>query len=323
MTETEQPKAANQVNLVFALGAFRLVEFARRRLRRRELGFWSAGRESTPSDTCLIISGCAIQNGFDCAKNDLASSYEETGLKVPDMEEILEQYDAVYPGNRGCTFQLDLRGEDFARTVAWFRYRRTSSLNILLKGYNRDYATVQDLEHAIAKHPCEQDHNDMPLRKKNNVTYYNIAIIFIFYSYPIIELALKPKGIYKTVDEASLEERTSLGYEHLYSVTEQHTRSFINLRITRYPQIIPEIVYNGLGLGYNIKTGEVLDPRNHNPIIDEEIDEYAKLNRAELLHKSWDEWLKQGGEDLVEAMREINGPFLANTCNIVAGNTEM
>lgn len=43
------------------------------------------------------------------------------------------------------------------------------------------------------------------------------------------------------------------------------------------------------------------------------IDEYKQLKREELLSVPYNEWLRRGGRDLVEAMREINGPFLANT----------
>lgn len=176
--------------------------------------------------------------------------------------------------------------------------------------------------------------------------------------------------------------------------------------------MILEIVYNGIGLGCNVKTGVAVDPRNHELITDKEvifksrvdramigialklrrehpqtmfssctrlcdvttpddveyrsnyatgrlipqpegdkditrqlrgmhgglypqtdivvaddpiaevaartwIGECAKLNRAEFLCESWDKWPEQRGEELVEAMREINGPFLPNTSEMV------
>ncbi|KAK4222829.1 hypothetical protein QBC38DRAFT_447913 [Podospora fimiseda] len=194
-------------------------------------------------------------------------------------------------------------------------------------------------------------------------------------------------------ENAPLEDNIKLSYETLYSMTEKHIRSFFGLKLGQYSNIIPKIVYGGLGLGYNIKTGQALDPRNHRPIIDKAvvfdsrvdramievaiklkeypqmilssctqlcdvktphadasggkgiadedagihgglypqsnidiindpideitaktwIDEYAKLDRSELMHKSWDEWLKQGGEKLIEVMKKANGPFLDNT----------
>jgi len=351
---------------------------------------------------------------YDFSKKDFASSYEETGTKIPELREVLSQYeDLAFSHNRGCTFQLDLRGDDFARAVAWFRNRRASRLNLLLKGYNNQYASGQQLEQAIAKYPSENEWENLPVRDRKVKSSFKTGLVFIFYPIPIVDLALKAKGIPKTWDGTTVADRMSLSYELLCSIAEQHFRSFMDARMPeRYPRMILEIVYNGIGLGYNIKTGEAVDPRNHEPIIDEEvvfesrldramldvalklrreypqmmfssctrlcdvrtpdgveyrsnyetgrlvqqpvgdkgiarqlrgihgglypqtdvvvaddpiaeiaartwIDEYAKLNRAELLYKSWDEWLKQGGEDLVEAVREINGPFLPNTCEMV------
>ncbi|KAK4163138.1 hypothetical protein QBC43DRAFT_290104 [Cladorrhinum sp. PSN259] len=316
-----------------------------------------------------ILEANLVTRRYDFVKNDFASSYEETGITVPELENVLREYEDIVlnsSSNRGCTFQLDLMGEDFARAVAWFRYRRASRLNLLLKGYNDQYSSGQELENAIAKYP--------------------VGLVFIFYSYPIVNLAFKAKGSSKPQETSSITEKLSLlSYDHLHFVTEQHVRSFLDARVppNRYcHQIIPEIVYTGLGLGYSIRTGQARDPRNHKPITDPEIlfdsrvdrlmlgvalklrkdthmphpqgekgminelrsvhwrfypqsdivvaddpiaeiaartwtDEYAKLDRAELLYKSWNEWLQQGGDELVEAVREINGPFLPNRCEIV------
>jgi len=46
------------------------------------------------------------------------------------------------------------------------------------------------------------------------------------------------------------------------------------------------------------------------------IDEYAKLNRTELLRLSYPDWLMQAGPVVVEAVNELNGPFLPNTFDI-------
>lgn len=134
---------------------------------------------------------------------------------------MARQYeDLVFSSNRGFTFQLDLRGEDFARTVAWFRHRRTSRLNFLLKGYNSHFASGQQLEQAITKYPSENEWDKPPAWDKKIKTSFKIGLVFIFYSIWIVKLALEAKGISKTWDDATIADRMSLSYELLCSIIE-------------------------------------------------------------------------------------------------------
>ena len=43
------------------------------------------------------------------------------------------------------------------------------------------------------------------------------------------------------------------------------------------------------------------------------IDEYAKLDRRQLLTLPYSEWLAQAGPEVVTAVNNLNGPFLQNT----------
>lgn len=46
------------------------------------------------------------------------------------------------------------------------------------------------------------------------------------------------------------------------------------------------------------------------------IDEYAKLDRSKWLDMNYDEWLLTAGKDVRDAVRKLQGPFLANTVSL-------
>ncbi|KAF7860392.1 hypothetical protein EAF04_008518 [Stromatinia cepivora] len=121
-------------------------------------GRWSQNDGRDVIDTILVTKGINLE------KNDFASTFQETGAKVPGLESLLFDYDrqgGIYGPERapqleqdvyeGSTFQLDVSqpGDAFARILAWFRYNKFESLQVIIKGYNRFYSDGPALLEAI------------------------------------------------------------------------------------------------------------------------------------------------------------------------------
>lgn len=111
-----------------------------------------------------VIGTRLVTRGINLEKNDFASTFQETDARLPSLDSLLFDYDSSdsEPGRipqlapevySGSTFQLDISqpGEAFARMLAWFRYHRFTSLEVIIKGYNRFYPNGQALLEAVNK----------------------------------------------------------------------------------------------------------------------------------------------------------------------------
>jgi glycerophosphoryl diester phosphodiesterase len=255
-------------------------------------------RWSKLSITEILNTALAIRR-FDLVKNDFASSFEDTNENVPDLEKLLHKYSdgtnfnrktdqALFEHARSCTFQIDLRGNDFARAIAWFRRRESHAPKLLLKGYNLTFPNGSSLRTAvesIAKQEYGERFNWEDLNQNK------LPLIMVFYSQPIIDLALKAIG--KDPGDHADADRLNLRYEHLLNITQTHVLSFVEIagrQVTNqisdtkvdpvYPLLIPEIVHSGLGLGYDIRTGTARNPLDGSLITDPETILSSRLDRA-------------------------------------------
>ena len=101
-------------------------------------------------------------------------------------------------------------------------------------------------------------------------------IMMVFYSKPLIALALKAKGV-ADPDKATLEDCLSLEFQHIRAVIMEQVSSFIGIPGLDF---IPEIAHSGLGLGYNIDTGAAVSPWDGATITDPEVLFESRVDRA-------------------------------------------
>jgi hypothetical protein len=87
-----------------------------------------------------------------------------------------------------------------------------------------------------------------------------------FYPYPVIALALKAKGF--DPDKSSSVQKLSMSFEHIYEIFRSQIRSFYNADAFKS---IFEIIHSGLGLGYNLQTGHVVNPLDGTALTDPEV----------------------------------------------------
>lgn len=354
----------------------------------------SKNRRFTSLNLSEILNTALVSRRVDLGKGDFASSYQNTGENVPHLEDLLH-----LNSDFRC-LQLDLRGEDLPRALARFQTRPIHSRHLLLKGYNFEFASRQELEAATMAEAARTTARRPPFAWL--ASPLGPHIMMVFYSKPIVALALKARGI--DPDRATLADRLSLDYRHIHDVVTRQVMSYVGVHNLDF---IPEIVHNGLGLGYNIQTGKAFNPMDGTAITDLEvifdsrvdramidvslelrrahpelnfssctrlcdvrtikgdmvadmktgrlrpvphgqkgiatklrgihgglfpqsdlvvaddpfaeiaartwIDEYAKLDRSQLLRIPYSQWLAQAGPQVVAAVNSLNGPFLPNT----------
>jgi hypothetical protein len=251
-----------------------------------------------------ILNTALVNRRFDLVKNDFASSFENTDENVPDLEKLLHKYSemtnfnrktdqALFDYARGCTFQIDLRGNDFARAIAWFQGRVEHAPKLLLKGYNLTFPDGPSLRAAVESISVGEYGKTFNWEDLNR---NKLPLIMVFYSQPIIDLALQELGM----DPKQIADKKKssigyeyLGYEHLLAVAQKHILSFVEIggrQVTNqlsdtevdpvYPLLIPEIVHSGLGLGYDRDSGTAVDPLDGSIIDKPEVIFMSRLDRA-------------------------------------------
>jgi hypothetical protein len=97
---------------------------------------------------------------------------------VPDIEVLLDKYSNGGTDKSDCTFQIDLRGDDFPNAIAWFCYQQTANAKLMLKGYNINFPNAPSLKQAVGD-----------IAARDNVSFdwsdlanFNVPIIMVFYS---------------------------------------------------------------------------------------------------------------------------------------------
>lgn len=271
-----------------------------------------------------------VDRQFDVVNMDFASLYQETAEKVPSLEDLIwdsvtrkdlaqsvepvEPAESVYSvepadgdviqsflGQHGC-LQLDLKGNDFPRALAFFQGRNIQNYLMLLKGYNFQFPSFQSLT-AAAEHEAARQrkaYRSLPSLSILEVLDARAAletfswlpfpglphIIMVFDSKPIIAGVFEASGL--DPKKASPKDRLNLDFMAIYRTVREQVSSFIK---NSGLKIIPEIVHSGLGLGYNILTGEAVNPLDGTAIEDKEVILQSRVDRAmievNLKLKSW------------------------------------
>ncbi|KAM0351662.1 hypothetical protein ACHAPU_002672 [Fusarium lateritium] len=187
--------------------------------------------------------------------------------------------------------QIDLGENDFAKAIVEFTEHYTKvvnsgarrfistdyfrSNNVILKGYNMKYTSYQSLLHQAHIY-------SMKVYKRAFLPdrlFECPSLIMVFYTDPIIELALKEKGMTKHSRIQDKLEHLSL--EHLTKVSRKHIMSFVDTLVNEGEGVysfILEIVYSGLGLGYHGYPG--ITTKAANPLTGDE------LNKPEVIFES-------------------------------------
>jgi hypothetical protein len=352
---------------------------------------WSTYKLSSLMETALVT------RRFDLEKGTFADSYLGANTKIPflnDLDPAFSERDGL-----GTKYlQIDLRGRDLADGLSAFYHRGLrDDIRIILKGYNIEFPTLGHLEAGVA----QSNVGGGPLTFTVQAGY-PVIVIMVFYSYPVVNSALRARGV--DPDKATTEQKLAISYQEFYDLSMSQVQSFTE---TNSFQFIFEIVHSGLGLGYDVRKDQAVNPLDGTPITDRDvlfesrvdramlevalalrntpnapyfgsctrlcdvrtskeemnasfqtghmrvipkgqrglqtkiramhgglypqsdlvvaddpfaeiaartwIDEYAKLDRAQLMHMSFNRWLAQGGKELVSAVNRLNGPFMPNT----------
>jgi hypothetical protein len=227
---------------------------------------WSTYKLSSLMETALVT------RRFDLEKGTFATSYLGTDTKIPfltDLDPAFSEKDGL-----GTKYlQIDLRGRDLADGIsAFYHSGLRDDIRIILKGYNVEFPTLADLEAGV---------------KQSNVGYgpmtfhgqagYPLVTIMVFYSYPIVNLALKARGI--DPDTATSEQKLSISYREFYDRLLTQVQSFTE---TNLFQFIFEIVHSGLGLGYDVCKDTAKNPLDGTAITDPEVLFECRVDRAML-----------------------------------------
>jgi WD40 repeat protein len=105
-----------------------------------------------------------------------------------------------------------------------------------------------------------------------------LGIIMVFYPQPIMEIALKDKGLpvelpdtLKSDRRVWMERLEQVTFLDLKKTAMEHIRSFIDIPIPQFGNVILEIVHSGIGLGYNESVGSCTNPKNGHAIKSAEV----------------------------------------------------
>lgn len=209
-----------------------------------------------------------LEDGFD-------RSLTETDAKVLLLDSrILDPTDSAGSiAASGCV-QLDLRNNDLARMIHYstrLGVGRDKFGKVLLKGYNIDYSSFEDLEAAYfveAKLPVDK------VRAKV-IPSSCPRIIMVLYNKPLVTNVLKESGM--NPDTATLEDKLSVSFEVMCKSFEDQINPYIRGLDGKF---IPEIVHSGLGLGYSTHTGDAVNPLDGTPILDPSVIFDSRVDRA-------------------------------------------
>lgn len=216
-------------------------------------------------------------------KVDFASSYLETDQKVPGLLATIWNK-TLKPG--GCTLQIDLRDDDFAKAIAYYLvhisetniprktfFGRDGTLvwsifrSTILKGTTMGFSYYKDLVFRIQLH-CEELYGEFHFKSSQLTQCPPLIIVF----YPKTLKILAEKA-------APTDSRTPRpSFQHIYDTFMAQVMSFVE--VGNGDQFILEIVHSGLGLGYNKEDGTAKNPLDWALLKNEEIIYESCIDRA-------------------------------------------
>jgi hypothetical protein len=229
-------------------------------------GTWSTYKLSSLMETTLVT------RRFDLEKGTFASSYLGTDTKIP----FLTDFDPAFSEKDGLGtkyLQIDLRGRDLADGISAFYHSGfRDDLRIILKGYNVEFPTLADLEAGVKQSTV--GFGPMTFHSQG---VYPLITIMVFYSYPVVNLALRARGL--DSGRATPEQKLSISYQEFYDRLMAQVQSFTE---TNLFQVIFEIVHSGLGLGYDVRKDIAKNPLDGTAITDPEVLFECRVDRAML-----------------------------------------
>jgi len=232
----------------------------------------------------------AVQAPRKTASESSGSNYDRpppSNYSIPNSE---NDFPKGFLWKRGC-LQLDLKGDDFPRLLAFYQGTYIENERIMLKGYNYHFPSLKSVIAAAEVQAAKQleayetyPKPDIVQILEGQATYDTFSwhkypwrphVFIVFDAKPIIARALEIAGI--GLEISPEEARLNLSYSTIHAVAREQVFSFIT---DDGPQVIPEITHSGLGLGYNISSGEALNPINGDAIADREMILQARADRA-------------------------------------------
>ncbi|KAF2025565.1 hypothetical protein EK21DRAFT_116654 [Setomelanomma holmii] len=124
---------------------------------------------------------------------------------------------------------------------------------------------------------------------------YLLITIMMFYSYPVVNEALRNRGI--DPDKATAAQKVEKSYRELHELFRKQVQSFAD---TNFFQFIFEIVLSGFELGYNARTGHAVNPLDGSAIEDPEVLFESRVHCAMI--------------DIALALRKIPSPHYFSSC---------
>ncbi|GLI72449.1 hypothetical protein PoHVEF18_000626 [Penicillium ochrochloron] len=239
-------------------------------------------RDHTGPVTSVAFSSDCAQIASGSHDNTVRIWAVNSGKLLYTLEGHTKQVNSVLFS--GDSMQL-ASGSDDERVRVW--KADTGELDYVLQGHTKPVTSVvfghgrgHGQIFTASRDRTIQIWGQRPAWDKSIRTSFNMRIIIVFMSQPIIKIALEKK-------EASLEGTTAdqrlelLDYDFLYDTAWNHIASFIETPIPRYGQIIPEIVHSGLGLGYDMSEKAAhVNPKDHSLITDPGVILTSRIDRA-------------------------------------------
>jgi hypothetical protein len=246
-------------------------------------GRWTSFNMSEIKKTKLTMRRLHLEQG---ERGDFGGSFVETDEKVALLDDTLEpgsgvknvsRYKFDVWGGDGRCLQLDMRGDDFLKALAFYNTPRVIDNNrIILKGYSSDYVSGQDLYRKAASNNRREGHFFLYGHP------YGPHIIIVFYWQMLLTSALRFWRL--NPDEVSLSARLKFDLQKVRDCLMEQVSSFIRLPGLWGPgekiSFTPEIVHSGLGLGYDEGAGTAVNPWNGEAITDDEVILESRIDRA-------------------------------------------
>ncbi|KAJ5696704.1 hypothetical protein N7536_007116 [Penicillium majusculum] len=232
--------------------------------------------------TSLAFSGDCTQIASGSHDNTVRIWEVNTGKLLYTLEGHTKQVNSVVFSNDSMQVAS---GSDDETVRIWTA--NTGELDYVLRGHTKPVTSVvfghgrgHGQIFTASRDRTIQIWGQRPAWDKNIKTSFNMRIIIVFMSQPIINIALKRKGA-KFEDTNADERLELLDYDFLYDTTVKHITSFIETPIPRYGQIIPEIVHSGLGLGYDMSEKAAhVNPKDYSRITEAGIILASRIDRA-------------------------------------------
>ncbi|MGO6747739.1 hypothetical protein ACCS93_35750 [Rhizobium ruizarguesonis] len=208
-------------------------------------------------DTLEILRSKLVIRNLTPSGDGYDVTYVETDQNIPLMDDLLNP-------DRGQTVQIDMRKDDLGRAIAWLCRRPLFFPTAMLKGYNFNYSSYEDVHDAAMAAGAPKNWADL------------IAWTLVIHTSPLMDAAFRTLGV-DPADRAP-EQYRRLTYDLFQDIAMEQILSFVER--PHKGIFVPEIGFSGLGLGYDKETGTATNPYDGTHIIDPKVAAEALLDRV-------------------------------------------